>query len=343
MLRASLATLASVLLLAGCGGRLDIPSDTAGDGGVGDTGTDTGVLCDDPSACGPAIRMPAITCWDGSIGGNTGRCLKQTDGSCGWEIRECPPEKTCTGKPGECGASNLYCARPVGACGGMGKCAAKPDGCPTIYAPVCGCDGATYGNTCAADTAGVTVARSGECSTTTKACNPSAGMGCAPGEFCEWPFGACYDGASSGGSGGSPGAPPEPTPPLPTGTCTRIPEGCPDSWDPVCGCNGTTYSNRCDAQAAKVSVLHKGACESPPPPGKTCGGFAGFTCASSEWCDYADGDLCGGADGMGICRPRPTSCDEDYSPVCACNGVTYSNACKANRAGQDVLYKGTCH
>src|SRR5436853_4099788 len=44
----------------------------------------------DAGACGPRLGMPTQQCADGSVGGNTGRCLKEPDGACGWEIRECP-------------------------------------------------------------------------------------------------------------------------------------------------------------------------------------------------------------------------------------------------------------
>jgi hypothetical protein len=40
-------------------------------------------------ACGPALGLATILCDDGSVGGNTGNCLKKADG-CGWEIRTCP-------------------------------------------------------------------------------------------------------------------------------------------------------------------------------------------------------------------------------------------------------------
>jgi len=39
--------------------------------------------------CGPALGIPQYPCPDGTWGGPTGRCLRQPDGSCGWEIREC--------------------------------------------------------------------------------------------------------------------------------------------------------------------------------------------------------------------------------------------------------------
>jgi hypothetical protein len=35
--------------------------------------------------------------------------------------------------------------------------------CPMNWMPVCGCDSVTYGNACAADAAGVTWHRQGEC------------------------------------------------------------------------------------------------------------------------------------------------------------------------------------
>jgi hypothetical protein len=41
--------------------------------------------------CGPRPGMPVRKCDDGSLGGNTGRCLRRADGACGWEIRTCPP------------------------------------------------------------------------------------------------------------------------------------------------------------------------------------------------------------------------------------------------------------
>jgi hypothetical protein len=50
--------------------------------------------CDDAvcadSECGPAPGMPNYPCFDGTIGGPTGRCLSNTNGTCGWEIRNCP-------------------------------------------------------------------------------------------------------------------------------------------------------------------------------------------------------------------------------------------------------------
>ena len=46
-----------------------------------------------------------------------------------------------------------------------------------------------------------------------------------------------------------------------TGTCTFVPTVCPDEYDFVCGCEGLTYSNECYADAAGVSLAHRGKCE----------------------------------------------------------------------------------
>lgn len=59
--------------------------------------------------------------------------------------------------------SSQYCAKPANDCEGNGECTEKPVGCPDIWAPVCGCDNETYGNSCEASAAGVTVDYEGVC------------------------------------------------------------------------------------------------------------------------------------------------------------------------------------
>ncbi len=46
--------------------------------------------------------------------------------------------------------------------------------------------------------------------------------------------------------------------------CTPIPQGCPAIFEPVCGCDGRTYSNRCEANHASVSVDYLGPCAGGP-------------------------------------------------------------------------------
>ena len=41
--------------------------------------------------CGPSLGTPSCTCSDGSLGCNTGRCIRgNAAGNCSWEVRVCP-------------------------------------------------------------------------------------------------------------------------------------------------------------------------------------------------------------------------------------------------------------
>lgn len=75
--------------------------------------------------------------------------------------------------------------------------------------------------------------------------------------------------------------------------------------------------------------------------GMVCGGIVGDTCPGGEVCDYPD-DLCGGADGQGLCIALPVACTEELDPVCACDGMIYDNPCMALAAGTDVSNLGGC-
>ena len=151
--------------------------------------------------CGPPLGLPTIMCSDGSIGGNTGRCLANADGTCGWEIRECPDP--CAGIP----ACRLACPpgthNPVDANGCTHTCECVPDDCterecgsppdsPTIMCS----DGSIGGNTgrCFRNAAGV-------CGWEWRECPPAD---CREGE-CGPPLRAptilCSDGSIGGNTG----------------------------------------------------------------------------------------------------------------------------------------------
>jgi hypothetical protein len=58
----------------------------------------------------------------------------------------------------------------------------------------------------------------------------------------------------------------------------------------------------------------------------------------SEYCAKGAGDC----SGVGVCVAKPGACTNIYMPVCGCNHMTYSNACWAEAAGENVDYKSSC-
>ena len=76
--------------------------------------------------------------------------------------------KSCGGFVGAKCGSDEWCNtdETIGVCGGVegaGTCEKRPSTCDLLYDPVCGCDGKTYGNACAAHMAGVDSAKKGTC------------------------------------------------------------------------------------------------------------------------------------------------------------------------------------
>jgi hypothetical protein len=49
------------------------------------------------------------------------------------------------------------------------------------------------------------------------------------------------------------------------GVCAKAPDFCMRVSRPVCGCNGKTYLNECEARKARVAIDTSGACKKPPP------------------------------------------------------------------------------
>ncbi len=101
-------------------------------------------------------------------------------------------------------------------------------------------------------------------------CSPA----CGARSFCEYPADTC--GASGGGA------------------CTPVPDVCIDLFDPVCGCDGHTYSNACQAEAASQSIAFHGPCATPTdcrttgcPSGSSC-----MTCRGSGPVCLSDGTVC---------------------------------------------------
>jgi len=86
-----------------------------GNGGASNAGNSGSGECD-KAACGPQLGLPNWICEDGSIGGPTGRCIRHPEGSCGWEINNCPRAGVggATGQGGQGGQGNAGGAAPSG-------------------------------------------------------------------------------------------------------------------------------------------------------------------------------------------------------------------------------------
>ena len=273
----------------------------------------------DPDQC----EVIDFACGEGTV------MFGSADCGCGC-IDEEPPGAPCGGLGVDptCGEGE-FCEYPVTAQCGIadvgGHCSPLPDACPEIYAPVCACDGNTYSSACNANGAGLSVLHEGECGGGGP-CTTNAE--CGDGEFCNLDY-SCVD-TTTGAEDQA----------FASGYCEPVPEACPDVWDPVCSCDGTTYSNACDAHAAGAAVAYLGACDEPPV--LACGGDSIVECPTNMFCAFTLNDTCGWADAQGECQPLPQVCPDNVDPVCGCDGVTYGNECEANASGVAILSFGAC-
>gem|GEM_PF-6831824 len=114
---------------------------------------------------------------------------------------------------------------------------------------------------------------------------------------------------------------------------------CDAVYEPVCGVNGVTYANTCEAECAGIEIESEGECSNEC----LCPPFSEPVCGEDgvTYINACEAE-CAGTQVAYTGSCNDCNCDNVYEPVCGINNVTYANACEAECAGAKIACQGPC-
>ena len=226
----------------------------------------------------------------------------------------------------------------------------SPCPCNSVYNPVCGNNGVSYGSRCRLECSNVALSHEGPCNYFNWAESPH--YNCP----CEYKFspvcgqdGSTYENECTIKCGHQMVKH--------KGACMN-PCNCSNVYKPVCSKKGKTFQNKCFMKCEKHKFFKKGKCpDRKPAHCSHCEGLNSPVCATNGltydnkcYLNCAGGEMYN----KGVCPdddsyeggseniPDCSTCRNVFLPVCGADGNTYDSACKSRCKGVAIKHKGKC-